>query len=103
MALKIARTLQELDQLAPKRTALTIGVFDGVHRGHRAILDHLAARRTAGAVDSAWVMTFHPHPLTVTHSREMPQILTTIDERLELLARAPIDGVFVIHFDEATA
>lgn len=100
---KVARTLQELAQLAPTRTALTIGVFDGVHRGHRAILDSLAARRTAGAVDSAWVMTFHPHPLTVTHSREMPQILTTIDERLELFSKTPIDGVFVIPFDEDTA
>lgn len=103
MAFKIARTLQELAQLAPKRTAITIGVFDGVHRGHRAILEALAARRTAGAVESAWAMTFHPHPLSVTRSREMPQVLSTIDERLELLARSPIDGVFVIPFDESTA
>jgi riboflavin kinase/FMN adenylyltransferase len=103
VALKIARSLQELAQFAPKQTGVTIGVFDGVHRGHRAILDALAARREAGAVDSAWVITFDPHPLTVTHSRETPQFLSTIDERLELFARAPIDGVFVLEFDENTA
>lgn len=102
MALKIARSLLELGQFAPKRTAVTIGVFDGVHRGHRAILDALAARRDAGVVDSAWVMTFDPHPVTVTHSRETPQILTTIEERLELFARTSVDGVFVLPFNEET-
>ena len=102
MALKIARTLQELGQFAPKNTAVTIGVFDGVHRGHRAILDSLVARRTAGAVESTWIITFDPHPLTVTHSREMPQILTTLDERLELFAKSPVDGVFVLPFNEET-
>lgn len=102
MPLQIARTLDELRALAPRRTAVTIGVFDGVHRGHRAILDTLAARRDDGAADAAWITTFHPHPLTVTHTREMPQILTTIDERLELFARTSVDGVFVLPFDETT-
>src|SRR5678815_1696391 len=102
MALKVARTLEELREFAPRNTAVTIGVFDGVHRGHRAILDSLAARRNAGAVESAWVITFDPHPLTVTHSREMPQILTTLDERLELFAKASVDGVFVLPFNEET-
>jgi len=103
MPLQIARTLDELRALAPRRTAVTIGVFDGVHRGHRAILETLAARRTAGAVDSAWIVTFHPHPLTVTHSREIPQVLSTIDERLELFAKTPVDGVFVLPFDDGIA
>ncbi|HET6349293.1 MAG TPA: bifunctional riboflavin kinase/FAD synthetase [Candidatus Krumholzibacteria bacterium] len=99
---RIAWNLDELRACAPAKTAVTIGVFDGVHRGHRAILDALVARRTAGAVDGVWVMTFDPHPVTVTHSREMPSILTTISERLELLARAPVDGIFVLHFDAET-
>jgi riboflavin kinase/FMN adenylyltransferase len=98
----VARSLEELRACAPSRAAVTIGVFDGVHRGHRAILDALVARRTAGAVDVAWVVTFDPHPLTVTHARETPLILTTIDERLELLARTEVDGVFVLPFNDAT-
>jgi len=102
MALKVARTLQELARFAPKQTAVTIGVFDGVHRGHRAILDAVVARREARAVDAAWVVTFDPHPLTVTHAREVPSILSTISERLELFAKTQIDGVFVLPFNEET-
>jgi len=100
---RVARSLEDLRALAPKNTAVTLGVFDGVHRGHGAILDALVARRDQGAVDAAWAITFDPHPLTVTHSRETPAILSTIGERLELMARFPLDGVFVLEFDEATA
>jgi riboflavin kinase / FMN adenylyltransferase len=101
--LRVARTLDELRSFRPARTAVTIGVFDGVHRGHRAILDELVARRTGGSVDAVWAVTFDPHPVRVTHSREAPAILTTISERLELMARVALDGVFVLPFDETTA
>jgi riboflavin kinase/FMN adenylyltransferase len=103
MPLRVARTLDELRALSPRASAATIGVFDGVHRGHATILDALIARRKAGAVESAWAITFDPHPLAVTHSREIPPILSTIDERIELLSKHSLDGVFVLHFDEATA
>ena len=103
MGLKVARNLDELRAHAPRESAATIGVFDGVHRGHAATLEALVARRAAGAVDSAWAITFDPHPLAVTHSREIPPILSTVDERIELLSKSALDGVFVLHFDEATA
>jgi riboflavin kinase / FMN adenylyltransferase len=103
MSLKVARSLEQLAESAPTRTAVTIGVFDGVHRGHRAILEALVARRTAGAVESAWIVTFDPHPLAVTHSRETPSILTTVAERIELFAKSPVDGVFVLPFNDITA
>jgi len=102
MSLKVARSLEELRAFAPARSAVTIGVFDGVHRGHHTILDALVERRTSGAVESAWITTFDPHPLTVTHSRETPSILTTISERLELFSRTSVDGVFVLPFNEET-
>jgi riboflavin kinase/FMN adenylyltransferase len=102
-SLAVARTLEELRVLAPKKTAVTIGVFDGVHVGHRQVLEELVARREQGSVDGVWVVTFDPHPLTVTHSREAPPILSTIDERIELFSTFGLDGVFVLHFDEATA
>ncbi len=101
--LAVAHTLEELRALAPHNSAVTIGVFDGVHRGHRKILDELVARRERGLVESAWAITFDPHPLVVTHSREAPLILSTIGERIELLSSFELDGVFVLHFDEATA
>jgi riboflavin kinase/FMN adenylyltransferase len=101
--MKIARSLAELAELRPARSGVTIGVFDGVHRGHQHILQELVARRNAGHVASAWVITFDPHPVIVTHSLATPALLTTVDERLELLARTPVDGVFVLPFDEDTA
>jgi riboflavin kinase/FMN adenylyltransferase len=82
---------------------VTLGVFDGVHRGHHHILEELVARRDVGHVESAWVITFDPHPVLVTHSLAAPALLTTIEERLELLARVPVDGVFVLPFTEETA
>lgn len=102
-ALAVARSLEELRAFAPKNTAVTIGVFDGVHLGHREILEELIARREAGSVEGAWLVTFDPHPLVVTHSRAAPPILSTIDERIELFAKFGLDGVFVLHFDQATA
>lgn len=101
--MKIARSLDELRQLRPVRSAVTLGVFDGVHRGHQHIIEELVARRDVGHVDGAWVITFDPHPVLVTHSLATPALLTTIDERLELLSRFPLDGVFVLPFDEETA
>ncbi len=101
--LRVARTLDELVAMCLVRTGVTIGVFDGVHRGHVGIFRELIARREAGAVDAAWVVTFDPHPVLVTHSRATPSILTTVEERLELLSRTGLDGVFVLPFDGATA
>jgi riboflavin kinase/FMN adenylyltransferase len=101
--LSVARNLAQLRDLSPRATAVTIGVFDGVHLGHRKILEEVVARRERGAVDAAWVVTFDPHPLVVTHSREAPPILTTVAERLELFSTLGLDGVFVLPFDEATA
>jgi riboflavin kinase/FMN adenylyltransferase len=101
--LRVARTLDELAAMRLRRTAVTIGVFDGVHRGHRGIFDQLVARRERGAVDAAWVVTFDPHPVLVTHSLAAPNILTTIPERLELLSGVGLDGIFVLPFDERTA
>ncbi|MCI0452142.1 MAG: riboflavin biosynthesis protein RibF [Candidatus Latescibacteria bacterium] len=101
--LAVARSLDELRAQEPRNSAVTIGVFDGVHLGHRKILEELVARRERGHVESAWAITFDPHPLVVTHSREAPPVLTTVEERIELLSRFGLDGVFVLPFDEATA
>jgi riboflavin kinase/FMN adenylyltransferase len=50
-----------------------------------------------------FVLTFDPHPVVVTHSRETPPILSSIEERIELFSECDIDGVFVIPFDEQVA
>lgn len=78
--------------------ALTIGVFDGLHRGHQAIVSALveAARVRAGA---AWVATFDPHPDAVVRGMEERPWITPPEERAALLHAMGVDRVEVIRFD----
>jgi riboflavin kinase/FMN adenylyltransferase len=83
-------------ELEPKPRAVAIGTFDGVHRGHRAVLQ--------AALDSGLtptVVTFHPHP------REMlgygVELLSTLERRLELLAGVGIEDVLVVEFTDEVA
>ena len=102
--MKVFRSVDEIKAAKPRRTALTLGVFDGVHRGHRSVVAELVeSRRKRSDIDGCYVITFDPHPVVVTHSRMRPPMLTTIDERLELLSELDLDGVAVFHFDEALA
>lgn len=85
-----------LDALSLQNSWLTIGVFDGVHRGHRLIIQKLvrdAHEENAPAV----VLTFDPHPASVLTGREI-KCLTTADERAELLAALGVDVVITQRF-----
>ena len=84
-------------QPGPEGVALTIGVFDGVHLGHRHLLDEL--RRRSDGVPVA-VLTFDRHPLAVVAPEAAPRLITTLEQRLELLAGAGVDLVAVLTFDE---
>ena len=65
------------------RSVLTVGTFDGVHRGHRAIIDHLRSRAREHEGRST-LISFDPHPRSVVHGQEVP-LLTTVEERAALL------------------
>jgi riboflavin kinase/FMN adenylyltransferase len=82
-------------------TWLTIGVFDGVHRGHQAILRHLVEGAHA-AGNPAVVLTFSSHPAVVLGHREL-KYLTTPEERAELLGALGVDTVITHPFDEKVA
>lgn len=85
-----------LEELSLHNAWLTIGVFDGVHRGHRAIIEKLV--REAHKADSpAVVLTFHPHPASVLTGKEI-HCLTTPDERADLLAVLGVDVVITQRF-----
>jgi riboflavin kinase/FMN adenylyltransferase len=98
--LRVAHSLDEVKKMAPRASALTLGVFDGVHRGHRSIIEELIETGRNPGIESTFLITFSPHPVVVTRSRKAPKILTTIQERLDLFQRYPLDGIFVVEFDD---
>jgi len=75
----------------------TVGTFDGVHRGHRLVLERLAARARARGLPAVLV-TFDPHPLQVVNPAAAPPLLTVGVEKSEILAESPIDYVVVLPF-----
>ncbi len=86
--------------MSERPVALTIGVFDGLHRGHRAVIDATvgAARALRGI---SWVATFDPHPDTVVRGVEERAWVTPPEERAELLHAWGVDRVHVVRFDRA--
>ena len=83
----------------PRRAVVTIGSFDGVHQGHRALLEHLKAMAERLDAESV-VVTFDPHPRIAMGRAEGMQLLTTIEERARLLEDVGIDRMVVAHFDD---
>jgi len=87
---------------AGKRLALTIGNFDGVHRGHQAMLERTVARARALRL-AACVLTFEPHPREFFTPETAPARLTRMRDKLELMAAAGVDRVHVARFDARLA
>lgn len=81
------------------RTVMTIGTFDGIHRGHREVIDKVRNRAEAVAKKSCLV-TFRPHPLSVLSPDKAPEMLTTYEEKKEILSGCGIDYVAFIPFDK---
>jgi len=91
--------LRHLPARAALPTALTVGNFDGVHLGHRAMLDRLAAISRERKLASC-VMTFEPHPREFFAPERAPTRLTSLREKLELLAELAVERVHVQRFDD---
>ena len=85
-------------QPARSRCALTIGNFDGVHRGHRALIDRVTARARELRLSSC-VLTFEPHPREFFARESAPPRLTRLRDKLELMAAAGVKRVHVARFD----
>lgn len=86
----------------PEGTVVTVGSFDGVHRGHAAVLREIAERARAARRHSVLV-TFDPHPLAVVNPAAAPPLLTTGPERREILAQTGLDYAVLLRFDHRLA
>jgi len=98
------KVLHELSELRRRRkpVAVAVGFFDGVHRGHRAILD--ATRACADEMNGrAWVLTFDTHPLRILNPAAAPPLLTSNTHKLRLLRRRGMDGCLLLPFTRETA
>jgi riboflavin kinase / FMN adenylyltransferase len=84
----------------PAGTVVTIGAYDGVHLGHRAVIRLVRQRADERRLRSA-VVTFDRHPASVVRPESAPRLLTDLEQKLELLAETGIDYCLVITFDEA--
>ncbi len=93
--------VNSVDELNLRHSWLTIGVFDGVHRGHQQIIRRLVEGARA-AHAPAVVLTFWPHPASVLGGGEV-KCLTTPDERAQLLQALGVDIVITQRFDRALA
>lgn len=78
--------------------AVTVGSYDGVHLGHRALIERLVGEARAAGGESI-VMTFEPHPRIALGRAEGLRLLTTLDEKIALLEGLGVDNLIVIPFD----
>ena len=81
-----------------QRAVITIGAYDGVHIGHRAVIEHVRERAAQlGALST--VVTFDRHPASVVRPESAPRLLTSNEQKMELLESTGIDAVVVVPFD----
>jgi riboflavin kinase/FMN adenylyltransferase len=86
----------------PQGAVISIGSFDGVHIGHQAVLTHVVDRARSMRV-AAVAMTFDPHPIKLLRPGVAPRLLTTLEQRLALIARTGIEIALVVPFTHRLA
>lgn len=96
-ALKIFHSINDFS--STKKTILTLGTFDGVHFGHKKILERVIQKTKNGNYESL-VLTFFPHPRMVLQEHSDLKLLNTIDEKIDLLKQIGIENLVIHPFDE---
>lgn len=95
------KVYRELGSFPADEVVLTIGNFDGVHKGHRTLIQRLH-RRAAGKRAVPTVVTFDPHPQKVLRG-EAPKALVTLDKKIELLAECGVERLLMLPFTKQLA
>jgi riboflavin kinase/FMN adenylyltransferase len=96
--LKIFHSIQDFS--TTKKTILTLGTFDGVHFGHKKILERVLQNTEIDKYESL-VLTFFPHPRMVLEQKSNIKLLNTISEKIELLEKIGIQNLVIHPFDES--
>lgn len=99
--MEVIRGLEGLPSSGRPRV-VAIGSFDGVHRGHRRIIEQAVEESRAAGGESV-VLTFDPHPLTVLAPGEKPALLTTAEEKARIIRELGVEVLLVIPFDTRLA
>ncbi len=81
-----------------ERAVITIGAYDGVHLGHRAVIEQVRHRAEAIGAKSV-VVTFDRHPASVVRPESAPRLLTSSDQKMELLESTGVDALVIVPFD----
>lgn len=100
--MKVISGLDKLESTSISNTAASIGTFDGVHLGHKKIIEVLLETSRNMDLRSA-LLTFQPHPQMVLGKRGPMEVLTTLDEKLELLRATGIEILIVLDFNRQLA
>ncbi|HEY1581628.1 MAG TPA: bifunctional riboflavin kinase/FAD synthetase [Chthoniobacterales bacterium] len=99
--MRILRSIPELAEV-PGPVFLAIGVFDGVHRGHQAVIS-TAARHAEEAGGTAVVVTFDPHPAKILRPKESPRLLTATQHKIALIRTLGVSHLLVLKFNRELA
>ena len=100
--MKVVNGLSELEKSGLHNSAVTMGTFDGVHLGHKKIIETLLALSRDMKLHSVLV-TFEPHPQLVLGKRGPIEILTTLEEKLDLLNSVGVETVVILEFNRQLA
>lgn len=88
--------------IGPSGSVITVGTFDGMHRGHQDVLRRVASRAEESGRTSV-VVTFDPHPLQILRPEHAPRLLTTFQEKREVMAATGVSYVAVLPFTPTLA
>ena len=99
--MEIIRSIEELERLHGP-LFLAIGVFDGVHRGHQAVIT-TSTSHARSADGTPLVVTFDPHPVKVLRPNDAPHLLTATQHKIALIRDLGVDHLLVINFDKKFA
>jgi len=97
--MRIHSDIKKVDFQTLVKPVVSLGTFDGVHRGHQAIIKRLL-ERAKEKNKVGLVVTYEPHPQSVVAPQSAPQVLTTLEEKLYLFERLGVQETLVIHFDK---